>query len=66
MIAAAARAAHHLEAAAQDFLVIKRRQGLGARLSEPGAASFRMNESARSPSRADERHGTCEMTTVAH
>jgi hypothetical protein len=40
MIAAAARP---LEAAAQEFLVIKRRKGLGARLSEPGAASFRMN-----------------------
>jgi hypothetical protein len=61
------RAARHLEAAAQEFLVIERRQGLGARLSEPGAASFRMNaKAARSPSRADERHGTCEMTTVAH
>jgi hypothetical protein len=61
------RAARHLEAAAQEFLVFKRRQGLGARLSEPGAASFRMNaKAARSPSRADERHGTCEMTTVAH
>jgi hypothetical protein len=45
MIAAAAR---HLEAAAQEFLVIKRRQGLGARLSEPGAASFRMNANAAS------------------
>ena len=31
------------------------------------AASFRMNaKAARSPSRADERHGTREMTTVAH
>ena len=67
MIAAAAHAARHLEAAAQEFLVIERWQGLGARLSEPGAASFRMNaNAARSPSRADERHGTCEMTTVAH
>jgi hypothetical protein len=37
MIAAAARAARHLEAAAQEFLVVERRQGLGARLSEPGA-----------------------------
>src|ERR1700726_1057004 len=49
MIAAAAR---HLEAAAQEFLVIKRRQGLGARLSEPGAASFRMNANAQDRRRA--------------
>jgi len=35
--------------------------------ADGSAASFRRNaKAARSPSRADERHGTCEMTTVAH
>jgi hypothetical protein len=54
-------------------LVEVTRRSLDAIALEPdemlmeSAASFRMNaKAARSPSRADERHGTCEMTTVAH
>jgi hypothetical protein len=50
------------------FLVYKGKSYDSKAIAADGsAASFRMNaKAARSPTRADERQGTCEMTTVAH